>query len=329
MEKTFVGIDISKDWLDLCVCKDSSKQTIAIERIDNERKAIAMLIKQQIKIYKDQQLFWCFEHTGRYGLLLSLLLEQFGQVYYAVPAVEIQRSLGLQRGKDDVVDAKRIALYAAVNHYKLTPSLLPGKELHAVKQLLNYRALLIKSRTQYKNSLKNYQTVKEVTPPTIIKKLKKQIEGLNKDIEDVEAQISEEITKNQDLELNFKLASSVKGVGLLIAAYLLVYTNNFQQFDNPRKFACYSGTAPFESSSGSSIRGKTKTNQFRNKIMKTMLFSGANSAIKCDPQLKAYYIRKKLENKPHNSIINAVACKMLYRVFATVKRQSNYIVLQH
>lgn len=119
----------------------------------------------------------------------------------------------------------------------------------------------------------------------------------------------------------------MKGVGLLTAAYMIVLTNNFTSFKNPRKFNCYAGIAPFEHSSGSSIKGKTKTSKLRNKGIKTVLFNGANSAIIYDEELKAYYKRKKQEGKAHNSIINAVCCKLVYRMFAVVKREEPFVNL--
>jgi transposase len=59
------------------------------------------------------------------------------------------------------------------------------------------------------------------------------------------------------------------------------------------KFACYFETAPFEYSSGSRIKGRTKVNHMADKKMKTILQMCALVAVKHDPQLKEYYERKK------------------------------------
>ena len=108
---------------------------------------------------------------------------------------------------------------------------------------------------------------------------------------------------------------------------MIVLTNNFTNFQNPRKFNCYAGLAPFEHTSGNSIKGKTKTSKLRNKKIKTVLFNGANSAIIYDEELKAYYKRKKEQGKAHNSIINSVCCKIVYRMFAVVKREQPFVNL--
>ncbi len=78
---------------------------------------------------------------------------------------------------------------------------------------------------------------------------------------------------------------------------MLVTTNNFTGFENGRKYACYSGIAPFEHTSGTSIKGKTRVSNLANKKMKALLSNGANAAYKWDPELKTYYKRKIAEGK--------------------------------
>jgi transposase len=124
---------------------------------------------------------------------------------------------------------------------------------------------------------------------------------------------------------SFRLAMSVKGIGPIIAAMMIVTTNNFTSFENGRKYACYAGVAPFGHTSGSSCRGRSKVSFLANKKIKTLLSNGAQSAIRWDPELRVYYQRKKREGKEHKLIINAVSCKLVNRIFAVVKRQQPYV----
>lgn len=100
---------------------------------------------------------------------------------------------------------------------------------------------------------------------------------------------------------------------------------------NHRKFACYSGIAPFEYRSGISIRGRTRVNPMANKKMKRYLHKASLTGIKLDEELKKYYERKVAEGKNKMSVLNAVRNKLLARVFAVVNRgfvyQKNYLVL--
>ena len=105
---------------------------------------------------------------------------------------------------------------------------------------------------------------------------------------------------------------------------MLVTTNNFTSFENGRKYACYSGIAPFENASGK-YQGKTQISHLANKRVKALLSNGANSAYKWDPEIKAYSERKIKEGKHHNLVINSIRCKLVNRVFAVVNRQTPYV----
>ena len=326
MKTFFVGIDISKDWLDVCILDASQMQQIDAFRVDNTITGIEDLIGRCGQATPQTELWCCFEHTGHYGLLLAELLELHAIVYSAVAALEIKQSIGMIRGKDDRTDAARIAHYAAVNHFKLKATKLPQQELLTIKSMLTYRAQLIGISRQLQNSRKSHALAARTSKQKeLLEDMDKRIEDIKEDIKSLEKQIQDLIKQHQALAKTFNKIITVKGVGLLIAATMIVCTENFKAFDNPRKFNCYAGLAPFAHSSGSSIHGKTKTSNLRNKTIKTLLFNGANVAANFDYDMKSYYKRKKTQGKHHMSIINAVACKMVYRMFAVVKREEPYV----
>lgn len=127
--------------------------------------------------------------------------------------------------------------------------------------------------------------------------LEEQLNSIKEKILKVEEAMEKLITANSSLYTNYILLRSIKGIGVINAVVLLCVTGNFQRFDNPRKFACYCGVAPFEHTSGISIRGKTQTSPLANKEVKVYLTRAAITAIAWDPQMKAYYKRK--ENIKH------------------------------
>lgn len=327
MEKVYVGIDISKETLDVAVCKKLQEDVDVTFQVENNIKGINKMIS--LCSNHGKELWFCFEHTGNYGLLLSSQLEALGKPYSAVPPLEIKRSLGMVRGKNDKVDAQRIATYAASHAYKLKPTQLVSKTLLKVKSLLTYRMQLSETIRRFKNSLKSHNiTNSTIKIESIINGIEDNIKSLKEQIKAVEKEIMELIKSDDKLKKNFDKVTSVTGIGPIIAFNMLVHTNNFTLFDNPRKFNCYSGLAPFEHSSGTSISKKTKTSRLRNKRMKILLYNGANSAAQYDMQLRAYYKRKKEEGKPHQLIINNIACKLVYRVFAVVNREEPYVKFQ-
>jgi len=326
MKTFFIGIDISKDTLDFAICKDVNNPIEDSFKVDNSIKGISQMIRKCKKT--KSPLWFCFEHTGNYGLLLSHQLQAEGLTYSAVPALEIKQSQGMVRGKSDLVDAKRIALYAATQKHKLTPSQIPSENLLKIKHLLTYRLQLTKVSQQFQNSKKSYQVSdKSIDMSIILKDLEENLNLIKLKIDKVEAEIISLINSDAKMAKNFLKVCSVKGIGVIIAAHMLVYTNNFTSFDNPRKFNCYAGLAPFEHSSGTSIIKKTKTSKLRNKTIKVLLYNGANSAAIHDKELKAYYARKFKDGKEHQLIMNNIACKLVYRIFAVVNREEPFVNL--
>jgi len=328
-KKAFIGVDISKDTLDFSILLDSDPQSFEDKQVPNSFSGFSKIEKWlSSKPFALNECLFCMEHTGTYGLLLFAWLSQLEVDYVVEPALRIKRSMGMARGKNDRVDARRIADYAYTNRTKLKPFVMPSSLLLQIKQLLTYRDQLTRMSTSLKNSLKNHREYEQVIGSTsITESITGQIDDIQTKKEDIDRQIKELIQSDKELNKNYNLVKSVKGIGLMIAAYMLVTTHNFTSFENGRKYACYSGIAPFEHTSGSSIRGQTRVSHLANKRIKTLLSNGANSACKWDPDLRAYYKRKTGEGKDHNLVINSISCKLVNRVFAVIKRQTPYVTM--
>jgi transposase len=162
---------------------------------------------------------------------------------------------------------------------------------------------------------------------TSIDFLAEQFTYVKRKIVHIEQEMEKIIQSNLSLATNYKLLKSITGIGMMNAVILLCVTSNFQRFSDYRKFACYCGVAPFEHTSGISIRGKTKTSPLANKQEKVYLTSAAITAMCWDPQMKVYYKRKTAEGKHKASVINAIRAKILSRCFAVIRRQTPYVSL--
>src|ERR1051325_10522741 len=100
--KNFIGIDISKAKLDVAVVDEEGKALSIVLQVKNQEKGIRELLSKLIKSGLSLNECWfCFEHTGSYGLLLCHLLQDAKLTYSVVPAMEIKQSIGMQRGKND------------------------------------------------------------------------------------------------------------------------------------------------------------------------------------------------------------------------------------
>jgi transposase len=130
------------------------------------------------------------------------------------------------------------------------------------------------------------------------------------------------------LEPQAKLLCSVPGVGLLIAAHMIAYSESFTKFSCWRKFACYVGTTPFPTRSGTSIKGRNKVSAIGNRRLKGLLHIGAVNMIKTDTDYRRFYKRKTKEGKHHIVVINTIRNKLISRMFAVIRRQTPYVALQ-
>lgn len=320
-----VGTDISDQVLDFCVMDNGL--VVLEEQIPNKKRDIHKLIKKMRGLGLTEENSWfCAEHTGVYGNELRLVFEDHQFVYSMVPATEINKSIGMTRGKNDRIDAKRIAEYCRRFNDKLRPSKLPEKYLLELKQLFVFRKQQVKNRTRAKNYLKSVEkSWKSAQQKMIISKVKKQIRDLDSLILALEKQMEQIISNQVEAKKNYNLITSTPGIALVSACYMIICTENFLLFNDARKFASYVGVAPFEYSSGSSIRGLTRTSKYRNKEMKSLLHNGMSSLLGSKNELGVYYRRRIKEGKQKDKVKNAIVFKMISRAFATVKRQSPYI----
>jgi len=164
----------------------------------------------------------------------------------------------------------------------------------------------------------------------IVKDSQKHIKQLQESISSIDKELEQVIKEDAELHRVYKLATSVTGIGLQTAALMILHTNCFSSFDTWRQFVpagnrCYSGTAPFEHSSGTSIRGKTRLSKIGNTKMKALLSNRASAAIQSDNEFSAYYNRKIADGKPKLVALNGVKNKMISRVFAVVQRGNPYV----
>ena len=320
-----VGIDVSKDKLDIFLHNPGLHFIIP-----NSFKGFAKLIEHISTHNQDpsKEVLICFENTGKYSKQLSVFLSEQRIKYVMSPALAIKRSLGLVRGKDDKVDAKRIALYAYEKQETLVPTKLPGYKIDQIKSLLAIRDKLIRHRTAYKNGISDLKDCYQEGETLFMKEIQKSlIQQTTVHIVRIEEEIELFIKSDPEMLKNYNLILSIKGIGRITAFYFIAYTANFTIFSNPRSFACYSGIAPFPYSSGKMV-GQNRIHAFGNKKMKSILDLVAKSTLRYKGEFKAYYNRRVNEmGKSKMSTINIIRNKIVARVFAVVQRGTPYVDL--
>lgn len=321
----FLGIDVSKKKLDIALTLDGvNMYEIKVENNVAAIKDLFVLLRKKFS-FSLPQLIVCLEHTGIYCQpLLDYLLKNKVNICLE-PALQIKQSQGMTRGKSDRVDSRRIAAYAYKNRQELTFWKPQRVSIQKLKALLVTRERLIKARVQFEVPLaETEEFIDEDIRKMIAKHCQKTLKGLSVDISRIEDEIKLLIREDEKLNQLIQWATSVPGIGLITAANVIVASGEFEKIDEVKKFACYAGIAPFEHSSGSSIRGKTRVSKMANMTIKKLLHLAAMSAIRCCDELKAFYQRKVAQGKNRMSVLNAVRNKLISRLFACIKNKRMY-----
>lgn len=304
------GIDLSKEKFDVNYLDSNGKESIKM--VKNNLSSISRFLEG---VPPDSIL--CCEHTGVYGDLLLHLSDSAKIRICFIPGYTLKHSLGLSKGKSDQLDARRIREYGERFSDKLRESNSlkePSRELH---ELYTLREQFVKARKSLSTSQvgRSSQSMQSIC---VYQKAQRVIEKLTKEISEINDEIEKVIQADPEMETNYQLLKSVKGIGPVIATDLLIKTGNFQILDSARKAASYAGVCPFPNSSGKMVI-KSKTSPFADKKLKSLLYMGAKSAVKYNKEYQLYYQKKKIQGKPHFLIMNNIANKMLRTVYSIIK----------
>ena len=321
----FIGIDVSKLSVNICVrTKENELFYAEVENTVKELKKFVARLKKE-DIYGSSTLV-CLENTGSYGYNLLEVFYEKGFSLWQEHALNIKNSMRMTRGKNDEVDSSRIAEYCCRFLDKVRFWEPEREVVVELKKLFSVRNTLAKTKKQLsvsKDCSVGYESKK--SSKIVSRHLKKVITSIEVEMKKVSICIRALIKQDESLSTLQGLICSVPGVGEVVSWKLLTVTNEFKDFDNSRKFACYSGVVPFDYQSGTSVRGRSRVSNMANKDMKSLLHMSAVSIVAMKRgELYDYYERKVKEGKDKMSVINALRNKIIARVFACVKRNEKY-----
>jgi transposase len=317
----FIGIDVSKKTLDITVLKNNQK--VLFKQIENSvkhLKAFLNELKSEGVIISESLI--CMEHTGIYCTPSIELAEKMHLNLWLENATQIKLSIGMQRGKNDKVDSERIAEYAFRNQDK---ALLRQPERAAMKKLKELNL----ARTRLMVMSKSLQTMSKEkdhygSKKTFSAHFKFTLKAMKEDLQKVENEIKSTVQSDERLKELFSIVQSVKGIGPVVTLNMILTTNEFKDITDPKKYACYAGVAPFEHSSGTSVRKRTHVSRKANMRIKSILHMAALVAIQSNKEITEFYERKIKQGKAKMNVINAVRNKLIHRVFACVRDNRKY-----
>ncbi|OOQ60419.1 transposase [Mucilaginibacter pedocola] len=317
----FLGVDVSKKTVDICW----AEQNLFV-KIDNNssgfRKFRKWCKENSINL---QEVFIVLEHTGGYEYRFMQFCESQPIAYKRVPVLEIKQSMGMCRGKSDKADAFRISRYGEEKAKKLQPDGPLDNRFLSLKQLLSLRKKLVRESAGYKNAVGERRHMYQVDDTDILIRISlEKIKANAKYTREIEGEVLALIKSDESMYLNYRIITSIKGIGPVNGWMTIAYTENFTSFPDGRHYAVYVGVIPFEHTSGTSKRGRRRTSNLANKELKQELNQEAKIAIQHDPELKGY-AERKLKYKEYGLVLNNVKFKLILRMFSLVKRQEMYV----
>ncbi|SMD44994.1 Transposase [Aquiflexum balticum DSM 16537] len=321
--KTFIGIDVSKLTLDICLI--TADGVIEHFKIENKELSIKKFFKNLEKSCLWEDILVCAEFTGHYSNPLKVFCISQNIALWLESGAEIKLRSGVQRRKNDKIDAERIVDYAIRYVDKARLQNLDDKVIETVKSLSNERDMYIRDRAKYKSQVKDFEGyIDSDIYKAKSKRLKKQILSLTKLIDSIDKQIDQQFASSEKLTIQKEILLSVGGVGDKVATETIIATRGFTKFGNGREFSCHVGVAPFSFESGTSQRSRKKVSNRANKELKKLFHMAALSAIKMKGELREYFERKVAEGKNKMTVINAVRAKIINRIFALIRDNRKY-----
>ena len=260
------------------------------------------------KIALEQSVF-CVEHTGLYSKAVSRFVLSEQSNLWMEMSLKIIRSMGAQRGKNDKIDAIRIALYAQRHQEDMKLYDPPRPVVEKLRILLQLRKQLIMSRNALQVPCNELLLIGAREGKLAMQLIKPSVKALQRNIDEVDQKINALIESDEKLNHLFEFGMTVPGIGKITLTYLICFTNEFKNYATGKQLARYAGVVPFEYTSGKSIKGKPHLQNMANKLLKKQLPMGALAAVTYYKEFKTYYKRKVQEGKPKMLVLNNVRTK--------------------
>lgn len=318
----FVGVDIASTSFMACVGTTPWKLTVQPVKFDNDEDGfISFLGWLQAHHLSPERSVVCMEATGVYSEGLAYFLHASGYSVAVEPPLNIQRKFPVNASKADELDCQYIGEYACRYVDKLSLWQPRAEILEQVKVLLTTRQHFSVQLTGHKNALhaiqrkKVFSELAKQAHQTMIEQIAKQIKAIDKEIRRL-------IDSDPTFKQTFLLLLSVPGIGLQLAAHLLIH---MQDTLDPRILAAFIGICPIKHESGTSIFSTPTSRHYGPPVLRKLLYLAACSVRTHKKQFQQYFFRKVAEGKHKKLVLNNIQNKILKIACAVVRSHQPYI----
>ena len=332
MKKLAIGIDFSKKTFDATIKRrvDNDNIEVAYSKFDNDRKGFRDFlawVKRSVRHFPEgkgrSSWIFCGENTGVCSAALSDWLAGKGYDMWLESALQIKRCSGIVRTKNDKADSGRIADYALLHysskirlHEQDTPAL---KKLSTLYTLHN---MLTKDKVAKINQIKS--GVLDAVPEAL-DIAERQLDFIDSQLKDVDRQIERMLRENEEFKERYAIMDSIKGVGFLTAACIIIKTHNFKYMTDPRIFGNFAGVVPSQvEQSGTSVNRQRRVSRFRDRETNCILTQAVNSALVWNTVISTYYDRLIARGIHMNKAKNNCKFKLVNIIMAMIRSKTTF-----
>ena len=300
----FVGIDISKTWLDLALASQD-----AVESVAHDAPGILRIV-QRLQALQPTRIV--LEATGGFerGLVRALAAAQLPVVVVNPRHVRDFAKATGQLAKTDTLDARVLARFAEAVRPALRP--VPDVAREEVRAQLARRRQLIDMQTAEKNRL-------ERAVPSVRQRIQKHLTWLTAELTQVEAALDASIQRSPIWQTQQDLLRSVPGVGPVMSRTLLAELPELGTLTH-KQIAALVGVAPLNRDSGT-LRGRRHVWGGRAPV-RAALYMAALVGTKWNPALRRFYCHLREMGKAPKVALVACMRKLLVMLNAMLKHQT-------
>jgi transposase len=266
----------------------------------------------------------CMEATGVYGEALAHFLVANDYRVAIDPPLAVKRAFKPVGHKSDPVDSQQISEYAYRYFDQLSFWQPRAQVLEQIQVLLSTREQFSAQKVGHLNALHALKR-KQVRTPFAEQAHQQAIEQLKEHLKRLEQEIKRLIEQDPPSGHLVALLMTIPGVGLLLAAHLLVLFGSREELPTPRQLAAYVGICPYEYSSGSSVRAPSTSRHYGPPGLRKLIHLASMSVRMHNPQFRRYFLRKVAEGKAKRLVLNNIGNKLLKIICAIVRTDTPYI----
>ncbi len=308
----YVGIDVSKRSLDVCILREDTHQEGGESFVvSNDQEGVQEMLSRLEGASVELAVM---EATGRYERLAATMLAA-SSISVAIvnprQARDFAKAIG-QLAKTDKIDAFVLARFARAVEPRT--SVIPEEEAVALQGILARRRQLIEMLVSENNRLK-------MASKPLAKRIRAHVQWLEKEIERIDGDLDRAIEENAAFKANEALLRSVPGVGRVLSRTLLAELPELGEITH-RRLCALVGVAPFNRDSGQRS-GKREAWGGRAPV-RAVLYMSALVATRHNPHIKEFYERLLSAGKPKKVALVACMRKLLTILNALMRDRANW-----